>query len=267
MLNVETTSSAYRWPSTISKSNRPAGPANGDELWSDFGELRDLLRFDGRLSDLNDERKFRRRRLRAGQTAFTTGQAFDGLYVVRFGSLKTSMTHIDGTEHVLAFPMKGDLLGFDGVCSSSYLNEVIALTDCDLIRIPVSELFAQGRSSSDLEQLVYWAISREIVREQMTNGLSHAAKSEARVARFLRIQAERFMALGYSPVRFTLPMTRRDIGNHLNVTLETVSRAFSALDHLGIISVERREVTILSPAALRKFECESHGFRPAAVVQ
>lgn len=267
MLNVETTSSAYRWPSTISKSNRPAGPADGDELWSDFAELRGLLRFHGRLSDFNDERKFRRRRLRAGQTAFTTGQAFDGLYVVRFGSLKTSMTHIDGTEHVLAFPMKGDLLGFDGVCSSSYLNEVIALTDCDLIRIPVSELFAQGRSSSDLEQLVYWAISREIVREQMTNGLSHAAKSEARVARFLRIQAERFMALGYSPIRFTLPMTRRDIGNHLNVTLETVSRAFSALDHLGIISVERREVIILSPAALLKFECESHGFRPAAVVQ
>jgi len=49
-------------------------------------------------------------------------------------------------------------------------------------------------------------------------------------------------------------MTRRDIGNHLNVTLETVSRAFSALDHLGIIAVERREVKILSLEALRKFE-------------
>lgn len=267
MLNVESNASVYRWPSTNCKSTRITPTRGGDELWSDFAELRDLLRFDGRVGDLNDDRKFRRRRLRAGQSAFNTGQAFDGLYVVRFGSLKTCMTHIDGTEHVLAFPMKGDLLGFDGVCQNSYLNEVVALTDCELIRIPVTELFSLGRSGNDLERLVYWAISREIVQEQMTNGLSHAAKSEARVARFLRIQAERFMALGYSPVRFTLPMTRRDIGNHLNVTLETVSRAFSALDNLGIISVERREVTILSPAALRKFESESHGCRPAEVVQ
>ncbi len=40
----------------------------------------------------------------------------------------------------------------------------------------------------------------------------------------------------------------------LNVTLETVSRAFSALDNLGIISVERREIKILSLDAWRNFE-------------
>lgn len=267
MLNLETSTGVFPRPSTNFKATRTA-PIRGDGgLWSDLYELRDLLRFDGQVINLNEERKFRRRRLRAGQMAFSTGQAFDGLYVVRFGSLKTSMTHIDGTEHVLSFPMKGDLLGFDGVCSNRYLNEVVALTDCDLIRIPFTELFAPARVNSDLERLVYWAISREVVQEQMTNGLSHAAKSEARVARFLRIQSERFKALGYSPTRFTLPMTRRDIGSHLNVTLETVSRAFSALNHLGIISVERREVSILSPTELRKFECEGHGLRHASALQ
>lgn len=267
MFYAETSSSTQRWQRTHPAVGRNSPVGESDELWSDFSELLDLLRFDARVKEMNDDRKFRRRRLRAGQTAFTTGQPFDGLYVVRFGSLKTSMTHVDGTEHVLSFPMKGDLLGFDGVCSNSYLNEVVALTDCDLIRIPVTELFSMGRGNCDLERLVYWAISREIVHEQMTNGLSHAAKSEARVARFLRIQSERFKALGYSPLRFTLPMTRRDIGNHLNVTLETVSRAFSALDHLGIIAVERRDVTIICPDALRQFECEGHGMRPTASLQ
>ena len=102
--------------------------------------------------------------------------------------------------------------------------------------------------------MAYGAISREIVREQTTYAAFHSTKSDARVARFLRIQSERFTAMGYSPNRFTLPMTRRDIGNHLNVTLETVSRAFSALDHLGIITVERREIIIRSLDALRDFE-------------
>lgn len=212
------------------------------------------MQFDGRVDEMNDNGLFRRRRLNAGQSALCMGQPFDGLYVVRLGALKTSMMHSDGAEHVLAFPMKGDLLGFDGICRNRYLSEVVALTDCDLIRVPAAELFSPGRGCNDIERMAYWAISREIVQEQTAYASYHSAKSDARVARFLRIQSERYSAMGYSPNRFTLPMSRRDIGNHLNVTLETVSRAFSALDHLGIIAVERREVEILSLDALRAFE-------------
>lgn len=251
MMNVQTTSSAARWQPSVSQ---PALKLGSDEHWSDFQEVLNLLQFDGHMHAMNDSSLFRRRRLKAGQSALCMSQPFDGLYVVRLGSLKTSMTHADGAEHVLAFPIKGDLLGFDGICKNKYLSEVVALTDCDLIKIPAAELFSPGRGCNDIERMAYWAISREIVLEQSAYASYHSAKSEARVARFLRIQSERFAAMGYSPNRFTLPMTRRDIGNHLNVTLETVSRAFSALDHLGIISVERREVEILSLDALRRFE-------------
>lgn len=251
MMNLQPVSTSMGWQPVA----RPlALKLESDERWSSFQEILDLLRFKGPVRALNDGSLFRRRRLKAGQSALRMGQPFDGLYVVRLGALKTSVTHLDGAEQVLAFPMKGDLLGFDGVCQNSYLSEVTALTDCDLIRIPANDLFTPGVSNHDIERVAYWAISREIVQEQSSYALSHAAKSEARVARFLRIQSERFEAMGYSPCRFTLPMTRRDIGNHLNVTLETVSRAFSALDHLGIISVDRREIRILSQEALRQFE-------------
>src|SRR5450830_575524 len=251
MMNVQTVSSSARYQPAV---NQSALKLESDERWSDFQEVLDLLRFDGHVHHMNDTSLFRRRRLKAGQSALRMGQPFDGLYVVRLGALKTSMTHVDGAEHVVAFPMKGDLLGFDGICKNKYLSEVVALTDCDLIRIPSIELFSPGRASNDIERMAYWAISREIVQEQTTYALTHSAKAEARVARFLHTQSERFAVMGYSPNRFTLPMTRRDIGNHLNVTLETVSRAFSALDHLGIIAVERREGKILSLEALRKFE-------------
>lgn len=251
MMNVQTVSSPARYQPSASQ---PLLKLDRDERWSSFQEVLDLLRFDSYVSEMNDNSLFRRRRVKAGQTALSMGQPFDGLYVVRLGALKTSMTHVDGAEHVLAFPMKGDLLGFDGICKNKYLSDVVALTDCDLIRLPAADLFSPGHSCNDIERMAYWAISREIVQEQTAYASSHATKSEARVARFLRVQSERFAAMGYSPTRFTLPMTRRDIGNHLNVTLETVSRAFSALDHLGIISVERREIEILSIEALQRFE-------------
>jgi CRP/FNR family transcriptional regulator len=251
MLNLQSRPSTTRWQPAISQ---PVLKLESDDRWSTIEDVMQLLQFDGRVGEMNDSSLFRRRRFKAGQSVLCMGQPFDGLYVVRLGALKTSMTHLDGGEHVLAFPMKGDLLGFDGICKNQYLAEVVALTDCDLIKLPSAELFSQGRGCNDIERMAYWAISREIVQEQTAYALSHSAKSEARVARFLRIQSERFAAMGYSPRRFTLPMTRRDIGNHLDVTLETVSRAFSALDHLGIIAVDRREVEILSLDALHEFE-------------
>jgi CRP/FNR family transcriptional regulator len=252
MLNVQmdSRSNAARWQPSLSQ---PALKLEKDERWSDFAEVLNLLRFDGHVHEMNGGALFRRRRLKAGQSALSMGQPFDGLYVVRLGALKTWMTHVDGGEHVVAFPMKGDLLGSDGICQGKYLTEVVALTDCDLIRIPSDRFFAQERNCNDLERVAYWAISREIVQEQSAYALTYSPKSEIRVAHFLSIQSDRFAAMGYSPKQFILPMTRRDIGNYLNVTLETVSRAFSALRRQGIIEVDRREIKIFSHDALRSF--------------
>lgn len=255
MLQTQSLAPSTRWHSALGQPARqPVRKPVVEEVWSDTQELMNLLHFVDHVHGLDESRRFQRRRLQPGQTAFRMGETFEGLYVVRFGALKTSITHDDGNEHVLAFPMKGDLLGFDGVCEHHYLSEVVALTDCELIKLPTEELFSPGRGCNEIERMAYWAMSREVVQEQAAYAISHTAKAEARVARFIRLQSERFAAMGYSSSWFSLPMTRRDIGNYLNVTLETVSRAFSSLHHLGIIEVDKRDIKILSPQALREFE-------------
>ena len=130
-----------------------------DERWSTAQELQTLLRYDGAIQEQAGATLFQRRRLKAGQSALRMGQAFDGLYAVRLGALKTSMTHVDGGEHVLSFPMKGDVLGFDGICKNKYLSEVIALTDCDLIRIPASELFSPCGASTENARLTVSSVT------------------------------------------------------------------------------------------------------------
>ena len=255
MLNLQsvpaTVPTAPMWQN---HSRHPAPKIESEERWSTLQELQGLLQYEGHQTEGNEGGQFRRRRLKAGQPALTMGQPFDGLYVVRLGTLKTSITNADGGMHVLTFPMKGNLLGFDGIYKFSYMSDVVALTDCDLIRIPVSELFDTGNGTSHLEHMAYWASSREIAQEQAAYSLTRSVKSEARVARFLQTMSKRFADMGYSPNRFILPMTRRDIGHHLGVTVETVSRAFSGLVHEGIIAVDFREIQILSHEALGKFE-------------
>lgn len=251
MMNVQTLPTSARWQPNPSHHAIKLGV---DERWSTLQDVQDLLRYDGHLQDSRGTELFQRRRLKAGQSALVMGQPFDGLYLVRLGTLKTLITNADGGVHVLAFPMKGNLLGFDGIYQNAYMSEVVALTDCDLIRIPASELFTPGCSGSPLEHMAYWASSREIIQEQEAYSLTRSVKSEARVARFLHTMSQRFEDMGWSPNRFILPMTRRDIGHHLSVTVETVSRAFSALVQQGIIEVEFREIRILARDALRHFE-------------
>jgi CRP/FNR family transcriptional regulator len=213
-----------------------------------------LLRFEGSVSGAGSTQIFRHRRVRAGQSVFAMGETFNGLYVVRSGTLKSVVTHDDGSDNVVAFHMKGDLLGSDGVCKKRYWCEAVALTDCEVVRMPAECFFSPGRTCDDIEQVLYWAISREITREQSAYAVSHAARSEVRVARFLLQQSECFAGIGCSPRRFTLTMTRRDIGSYLSVTLETVSRALSLLHHHGMIEISNRDVTLLSPEALRAFD-------------
>lgn len=221
---------------------------------SSLQDVMHLLRYEGPAPAASSGTLFRHRRLRAGQSVFAMGQPFNGLYVVRSGSLKSVVTHDDGSDNVIGFHMRGDLLGTDGMCKKQYWCEAVALTDCEVIRLPSECFFTPGRSNDDMEQMLYWAISREIKREQVSYTVSHAARSEVRVARFLLQLSECFEGIGCSARRFTLTMTRRDIGSYLSVTLETVSRALSLLHHLGIIEIANREVTLASPAALRAYE-------------
>ena len=46
-------------------------------------------------------------------------------------------------------------------------------------------------------------------------------------------------------------MTRSDIGEYLGLTVETVSRIFTALQRKGLIEVRNREVELLDIESLR----------------
>ncbi|HWL27538.1 MAG TPA: helix-turn-helix domain-containing protein [Burkholderiaceae bacterium] len=218
-------------------------------------DIRALLRLDGHERPpqmVEADFQFYHRRIGKGGAIYRQGQPFESLYIVRLGFLKTVMRDVEGTERVLSFPMKGNMLGFDGVWKGRYGCEAVALTDCQLIVIPFNQLLATDHACRELERLVYIAISREFSEEHAAINMLNQLKAEARVARFLEELARRYAALGYSSKVISLPMTRRDIGCYLGLSLETVSRSLSMLASTGLIRVHRKNVTILEDGALRQ---------------
>lgn len=233
-----------------SRSGRPERSA----LWSTLADVCQLLQLDIRVQDETLDALFQHRRLKPGEQAYGIGQAFEALYVVNAGFLKTMMFDSEGNERVVSFPMKGDLLGSDGICADRHVSETVALSDCDLIVIPFKQLLSLGHACQELEHIIYRVVSRQIVQDNVNLATLGSLRSDARVARFLAIEADRHAALKFSAQSFRLRMTRREIGSYLGLTLETVSRSMSALDAAGIISVDQRDIQILKPHSLRSLQ-------------
>ena len=223
-----------------------------------LGEVLALMR----CSCLNQARvsnlRFTRRKVKQGESIYRSGQEFESLYLVSLGFFKTLLIDESGGEQVLCFPMRGDLLGIDGITNNRYVSTAIALEDSEVIVVPFKQLTGLGRELEELEQLIYQVISRELVREHNIIWVLGTLNAEARVTRFLLGLSERFSDLGYSPLQFNLRMTRQEIGNYLGLTLETISRSLSALQAAGLINVNQKSIEIKNLATLRYAQFTNH---------
>ena len=230
MLSTQTPETRAAAPSLAPSSPMEAGRQRQGRLWSNLKEVCDLLHISSACTIAADELLFQHVQFKTGQRVHTIGQPFDTLYIVNSGFLKTVLIDEFGNEQVLSFPMKGDMLGVDGIHSRHYSSEAVALSDCDLILLPFKKLTALGRVHLELENVMYGVMSRELVREQAMIGMLGALSAEARVARFLVSLADRFAQMGYSSKLFNLRMTRHEI---------------------GLISVDQRTIGIKDPDALK----------------
>ena len=194
---------------------------------------------------------FLHRRLKAGQRLTSQGEPFEALYIVAEGYFKTFVADETGNQLVLGFPLRGDLVGADGLCNHRHASYAVALTEAEVVVVPFRSIAHLGRSLDDFEQIIYRAISRELVTDHSLRSLVGTLGAEARVARFLANFADRCGSPGRPATRITLPMTRQEIGSYLGLTLETVSRAFSALADSGLVRVAQREVELCDVDQLR----------------
>ena len=194
---------------------------------------------------------FALRRVHEGESLLRAGDKFHSLYVVRSGCFKTVYTDLSGIEQVLGFPMSGDLMGADGIDCGYYGSTIVSLDTSEVVIVPLSSLAHLACECPGLDALLYRVLSRELVRMQDMAWALGTLGAEGRVAAFLLSLSARLRALGYSRYSFNLRMTRQEIGDYLGLKLETVSRAFSALNACGIIEVHQRSIDIVNAGALR----------------
>jgi len=192
-------------------------------------------------------------RVRQGEALFRCGDAFSCLYTVRSGFFKTVMPVASGRELVTGFHMAGDLLGADALVPQSHVCDAIALEESQVCASFISGVDGPDHAPPLPYRQLFKAMSAQISRQQGLMLVLGMLRAEERVAAFLLGLSQRLGARGYSPTHLKLRMTRREIGCHLGLELETVSRMISKFREAGIVETGYRRIQILDLDGLRRF--------------
>ncbi len=181
------------------------------------------------------------------QQVFRQGEECPGLYVVGSGLVRIFKYAPNGKEHVLHFAEPGktfaEVAAMGDFPCPAYA-EAVDETVCALI--PTHRLRALLRRSHELCLQLLEGMSRWV--HQLIGLLEDLVLRDAsgRVARHL-LAADPTNATG----EFTLPMLKKDLASHLNLTSETLSRTLRRLAETGLIELRSQQtLRIVDPHAL-----------------
>jgi len=208
------------------------------------------LSLDLKDMDALDEIVKRGRPLKKGEFLFRQGDTFNSVFAVRSGALKTFSLSDAGEEQITGFHLPSELVGLSGMDTELYPVSAQALETTSVCEIPFERLDELSVSLPQLRRQLMRVMSREIRDDQQMMLLLSKKTADERIATFLVNLSARFSARGFSANQFRLAMSRNEIGNHLGLAVETVSRVFTRFQQSNLIEAEGKEVHILDPIEL-----------------
>lgn len=181
--------------------------------------------------------------LSKGQTAPLDNRS-DRIVFVASGATKLVAQASEQRQQIVAFHFDGDIVSVpaDGL----FANSVTALRHSELLVFPAREFFdsAAGEARIARSLLERLPIALQRCRDRAV-ALGQGSATE-RLAGFLLAMSERIGRAVADHCELDLPMSRKEIGESLGLTIETVSRQFGVLRELGLIKTQgRSRVTIL----------------------
>ena len=187
----------------------------------------------------------RRKPLQKNEYLFHSGDHFNSIYAVRSGSIKTYSESEQGDEQITGLYLPGELLGLDAIHNAVHPCSAVALETTSLCEIPFDTLETLSEEVTGLHHQLFRIMSKEIASDQTLLMLMAQKNAEERLAAFLVNLSTRLKQRNFSETEFYLSMSRKDIGNYLGLTIETISRTFSRFQSEGLLTTQRKYVKIL----------------------
>jgi CRP-like cAMP-binding protein len=170
----------------------------------------------------------------------------DYLYKVVSGAVRMYRVLNDGRRQIGAFYLPGDMFGLEPG-EDEHASSAEAIGDVTVLVFKRSAVFALSARDADVARQLWEMTARELHRAH-NHMLLLIKSAQERVASFLLEMAGRG-----SGDEVTLAMSRQDIADFLGLTIETVSRTITHLEHAHAIALtSSRRVALRNRAMLSR---------------
>lgn len=185
----------------------------------------------------------------AGELIFHQGEPFRAVFAVRAGVVKTRRMDSNGHEYVLGFHLPGEVIGLKAINPGYFPCDAIALDNTFLCRFSFPAISGLAARQPAVQHHLFRLLSKELCIANLFPGDFGA---DTRMAAFLVDLGERYALRGFSATRFRLSMSRGDIGNHLHLAAETVSRVLARFRAENLITLQGRDLELVDCVRMRE---------------
>ena len=198
------------------------------------------------------------------EVLFVAGEEALGLYVIVEGAVRAFRVSSDGREQVIHIERSGATIAevpvFDGGPYPSTAAADEATTTLFIAKRDVHQLVLEHPAIAFAALKVLAGRLRRCA--ELVEALSLREVGQ-RLARFLVAEVRRTHTSPNNKCSIELRQTNQQIASLIGSVREVVSRAFTRLQHQGLILVEGRKITIPDLSALEAFATSSDGINPS----
>ncbi len=201
-------------------------------------------------------------RMPAGTRVFAPESGSAPVYRLSGGWACRAVDWPDGRRAILEIYLPGDIIGLEAAVLGHPADEVVAATALTLQVIDGMEL-AELMADPAAALAISWLLAEQQRRVDRLAAALARRDAHERLALMLTDLYDRLSRRDLiNSSSYALPLTQRQIGDHLGLTLVHVDRALCSLRENGIIGIDRHVVTIHDLDRLRQLTTNGHAEQP-----
>lgn len=183
---------------------------------------------------------------RRNQILFFEGAPAEHVFSLASGLIKMVKPLENGKERITRVLFPGEIFGIEALAGTPRTLSAVVLTDSNVCSVTCEQFFAFLRSNVDITLEMVRFLVAEIARAGTEVTEMSFKDARAKLATFV---LSLFAPHGFGGARpadgpLTLPLSSQEIGDALELSPETVSRAWKALRREGLIEKRGRQLKI-----------------------
>lgn len=193
---------------------------------------------------------FRPAHYRRNQILYFEGGMAQHLFALHSGLLKVVKSLENGRDRITAVLFPGELFGLEALTENSYPLTAVTLRDSEICAAPRDEFITFLQSNPDIALGMVRFLVGELgrTRSQVINMSFKDARMK--IATFLLSLVSVEATPNNGTVSLTLPLSRQEISEVLELSPETVSRTLTAFRREQLVAARGRHLTIQNRAGL-----------------